>query len=158
MSSPFDKGTKAAPASAKPEKGDPFDTIDPTGQVKPGKVGDLFSTPSGASDFRISDFVGELLLIKPTEVIEDMTTEIGTTDAVRADITPLTGDHAGTECPDMLVFQTALKRELRKVLDGPNPFLCARLQMGAKKPGKNAPYIFVGPSEEDVTLARKYLG
>lgn len=160
MSNPFDRTTAAAAtatATAKPSKGDVFDTATETGDVTPGRVNDPFSTPSGTSDYRINDFVGEVLLVKPTEDITDMVTEIGTTDAVRVDLVPLTGHLAGKKLDDILVFQMALKRALRKVLDGGNPYLLGKLTMGAKKPGKNAPYIFDKPTEEDKAMARAWL-
>jgi hypothetical protein len=157
MSSPFDNGpatatkakAKAAPAT------DPFDTG--VEVAAPPVKGDPFSTPGGATEHRISDFVGELLLVKPTEDIEEMLTEIGTTDAVRADITPLTGPNAGELCEDMLVFQMALKRSLRKVMNGDKPYLLGRLTMGSKKPGKSAPYIFAEATPEEVAIARAHL-
>lgn len=156
MSSPFDRGTTTTAAAAPRE--DVFDSATEDGDVAPGKVHDPFSTPSGTSDYRINDFVGELLLVKPTEDITDMVTEIGTTDAVRVDMVPLTGNVArGQKLDDILVFQMALKRALRKVLDGGNPYLLGKLTMGAKKPGKNAPYIFDKPTDEDKALARAWL-
>lgn len=164
MSNPFDTGlgTKTS-AKSRPANGDGFDTVTPEGDVKSAKTaGDPFSSPSSVSDHRIPDFVGEILLVEPTEVIEDMLTEIGPTDAVRADIIPLTGELDGVKCQDMLVFPMALKRALRKVMDGDNPYLIARLTMGNKKPGKNAPYIFVALSDEELPAykakARGYLG
>ncbi len=155
MTNPFEKN--AAKTAAKPVTGDGFDTATDDGGVAPGRTGDPFSTPAGSSEHRISEFVGELLLVKPTEDIMEMVTEIGTTDAVRADIVPLSGPNAGELCEDMLVFQMALKRALRKVMTGSNPFLLGRLGMGSKKPGKNAPYIFEQPTPEDVAVARAYL-
>lgn len=163
MAGPFDKkgGTATATAksktAAKPEAGDGFDTAAKDGEVKQGKAGDPFSTPPGISDFKITDFVEDLLLVKPTEYIEEMDTSIGDTDAVRADVVPLTGEHAGELLEDLLVFQMALKRALLKVMDGPNPFLLGRLGRGQAKKGKSAPYIFEQPYKEDVALARKYL-
>ncbi|UYL88154.1 hypothetical protein SEA_EVAA_43 [Gordonia phage Evaa] len=171
MAGPFDKkgGTatktaapKAAPKAeekAKPEveTGDGFDTAAEDGGVTQGKAGDPFSLPPSPSDYRIQDFVGELLLVKPTEYIEEMHTENGTTDVVRVDMVPLSGEVEGQLCEDILVFQMALKRALLKVMDGPNPFLLGRLEMGKKKPGKNAPYIFSQPEADDVAKARAYL-
>jgi hypothetical protein len=154
MSSPFDNGPATATKS-KAKAADPFDTVGDT--PAPAVKGDPFSSPSGASEHRISDFVGELLLVKPTEDIEEMLTEIGTTDAVRADVVPLTGSSAGELCEDMLIFQMALKRALRKVMNGDKPYLLGRLAMGTKKPGKSAPYIFEEATAEEVAIARAYL-
>lgn len=168
---PFDNtatATEEAPAKAAPKKaaakpktsqGDGFDTAAEGGEVKQGKAADPFSVAGGFSDGKITDYLGELLLVKPTEVIEEMDTEIGTAkDVVRADVTVLSGDEAGETFEDMLVFQVALKRALIKVLDGPNPFLLGRLGKGAKKAGKSAPYIFETPTPEDVAAGRAHLG
>ena len=150
---------KTAATSADEKAG--FDTAAEDGDVKRGPsapAGDPFSTPAGASEIKINDLVGLLLLVKPTEVIDEMTTEIGVAkDVIRADVIILDGDDAGSEYEDVLVFQIALKRALKKVLDGANPYLLGRLEMGAKKPGKSAPYIFAQPDEDDIAAARAHL-
>ena len=150
--------TKARTGSSRPAKGDGFDSADEDGGVKPGKAGDPFSAPAGISDVKITEFLGELLLVKPTEVIEEMDTEIGTAkDVVRADFVVLTGDAEGKQVEDALVFQVALKRALLKVLDGANPYLLGRLGLGNKKKGKNAPFIFEKPDDDDMDVARAWL-
>lgn len=155
MTNPF--GTTATKGKAKAAPAtDPFDTV-VEDAAPASKGGDPFSSPGGATEHRISDFVGELVLVKPTEDIEEMLTEIGTTDAVRADVTPLTGPSAGELCEDMLIFQMALKRSLRKVMNGDKPYLLGRLTMGSKKPGKSAPYIFAEATPEEVAIARAHL-
>lgn len=152
--------TKTSTTKSKPkaEEGDGFDTAAADGEVKPGKPADPFSMPSAFSDGKITEYEGELLLVKPTEVIEEMDTQIGRAEnVVRADVSILTGDEAGETKEDMLIFQLALKRSLLKVLDGNNPYLLGRLGKGKAKAGKSAPYIFETPDEEDVALARKFL-
>lgn len=158
---PFDKGGKTAtiaPRANGKAKAAGFDTAASDGDVRPGAKVDPFTTPAKSSDYRIADFLGELVLVRPTEVIEEMVTEVGTTDAIRADVTPLTGELAGTLCEDLLVFQLALKRALRKVLEGSNPYLLGRLTKGTAKAGKSAPYIFAEPTPEEEDVARRHLG
>ncbi|QDF17575.1 hypothetical protein SEA_YAGO84_43 [Gordonia phage Yago84] len=160
--SPFSKGstaTKGKAAAATKDDDATFATATEDGDVKPGKpAGDPFSLPPAPSEVNISDLVGVLVLCKPTEVIESMQTEVGTAEnVVRADITAVDGDLAGQTFEDVLVFQTALKRALLKVLDGPNPMLLGRIEMGNKKPGKNAPYLFGKPDEDDIAAARAVL-
>lgn len=194
MPNPFDKGgaTKAAPpraaaapakaaaapstpprtngaakaAPAKPAPAEGFDSVDAEGQHVAGAAGDPFSTPPGVSDYKITDLVGALMLVKPTEVIPEMDTDIGQADnVIRADVILLeeltledsTELAPGTVIEDILVFQMALKRALNRVFDGPNPFLLGRLGMGNAKKGKSAPYIFERPTEDDAVLARQYL-
>lgn len=121
--------------------------------------GDPFSAPSGISGEKITQFVGELLMVKPTEVIPEMTTKRGVAkDVVRADVAVLSGERAGELIKDMLVFQQALKRELIKVLEArQNPYLLGRLGQSAAKEGKDPAWIFVAYSEADVELARAWL-
>lgn len=163
--------SRTTTAKAKPAEGDLFDSVDETGAHAPGAAGDPFSTPPGVSEYKITELIGGLLLVKPTEVIEEMDTEIGRAEnVVRADVVVLTDTDlhedgnptgevlaAGSVVEDVLVFQMALKRALLRVLDGPNPFLLGRLGLGNAKKGKNAPYIFERPDEEDANLARQYL-
>ncbi|QNL30170.1 hypothetical protein SEA_MARIOKART_43 [Gordonia phage Mariokart] len=159
--SPFNKAKAGSTATkAKPaDDAASFDTVTEDGDVAPGKpAGDPFSLPPAPSEIGISDLVGTLVLCRPTEVIESMQTEVGTAEnVVRADITAVDGDLAGQVFEDVLVFQTALKRALLKVLDGPNPMLLGRIEMGNKKPGKNAPYLFGKPDEDDINAARAVL-
>lgn len=191
MPNPFDKGgaTKAAPARAQaaparngntaapakraaptpkatPEAGDGFDSVDEEGQHVAGTAGDPFSTPPGVSEYKITDLVGILMLVKPTEVIPEMDTEIGQAEnVIRADVVTLeditiedgTELEAGTLIEDVLIFQMALKRALLRVFDGPNPYLLGRLGRGNAKKGKSAPYIFERPDKDDAVLARQYL-
>jgi hypothetical protein len=122
--------------------------------------GDPFAMPTGGgSGEKISEMVGELLLVKPTEFVEGITTRLGPADAVRADLVILSDvtGRQGDVCPGLLVFQTALMRDLVRVLSGPTPYLLGRLAMGKEQPGKNAPYIFDQPTDEDMVLARQYL-
>lgn len=163
--SPFAKGGTATKTAAKTkaekstEPETTFDTAAEDGEVKQGKPsGDPFSLPPAPSEIQISDLVGTLVLVRPTEVIEEMQTEIGKAEnVVRADITAVDGELSGQLFEDVLVFQTALKRALLKVLDGPNPLLLGRIEMGQKKPGKNAPYLFGKPDEDDIAMAREAL-
>lgn len=162
---------KAAPAqrakpAAKAQGGDGFDSVDDKGGHVAGKAADPFSTPAGVSEYKITDLVGALMLVKPTEVIEEMTTDIGLAEnVVRADVVVLneitledgTVMSAGHVVEDILVFQMALKRALLRVLDGPNPFLLGWLGRGTAKKGKDAPYIFERPDDDDAQVARDYL-
>lgn len=121
--------------------------------------GDPFSAPSGISGEKITQFNGELLMVKPTEVIPEMNTKRGLAkDVVRADVAVLSGERAGEHIKDMLVFQQALKRELIKVLDAhQNPYLLGRLGQSAAKEGKDPAWIFVAYYEADVEAARAWL-
>ncbi len=150
------KGKKAESASAAPKisgdkASDQFST-------PPAAGADPFDMPSGpGSGERITDLLGELLLVKPLEYLQGIQTKLGETDAIRADVAILSGDRQGDLSSGMLVFQIALMRDLMRVLDGPNPYLLGRLGLGQEKSGKSAPYIFEPPTDEDKVLARQYL-
>lgn len=132
------------------------DAFAPAGAAAPD--GDPFATPAGpGSGEKITDFEGHLLLVTPTEHVEGMDTSIGKSDVVRADMVVLDGDRPGYEVPDILVFQTALRRDLLRVLNGTAPMMLGRLGRGTAKQGKSAPWIFAPPTDEDKTLARQYL-
>lgn len=120
---------------------------------------DPFSDPAGpGSGDRITDLVGELLLIKPLDISRQIKTTIGEADAVRADVGILSGARAGEVSRGMLVFQRALFRDLEQSLNDPNAqFVLARLSIGEAKGNKSAPYIFLTASDADKTLARQFL-
>lgn len=121
--------------------------------------GDPFGQPAGpGSGEKITDMLGSLLLVKPTEYIEEMSTTSGDTDAVRADIAILDNtEEPGHIAEGVLIFQQALKRDLRKIMSGSQPYLLGRLDRGQAKGNKSAPYIFVKFTEEEAALANQFL-
>jgi len=92
----------------------------------------------------------QLLLVEPTEYIPSMMTSASRepTDVVRANILPLTGPLTNELQEDVLIFQEALKRELKKTYQSPNRWLLAFHTKGTAKPGQSAPYIFQIPTDE----------
>lgn len=149
---------RSTPAAA-PADAPAFDTADST-KPAPAKAtgGDPFAMPSGpGSGEKVTDYLGELLLVKPLELLENIQTSIGNADAIRADVVVLTGDNPGHVAEGVLVFQTALMRDLKRILEGPSPLLLGRLGKGTAKAGKSAPFIFEQPDEAEQTLARQYL-
>lgn len=151
--------TKTAPPAASQDQDDAADASGPVGI---GPKRDPFAMPSGGgSDYKISEFLGELLLVSPTEV-DSMVTSVskdGPSEFVRVDVIRL--DNGNERVDDLLVFQEALRRTLKKVLRGDNAWVLGRLEMGTAQKGKNAPYILSKPTEEDVArgqAAYKELG
>jgi hypothetical protein len=124
----------------------------------PDAGADPFDMPSGpGSGDKITDFEGHLLLVEPREIMHEMSTSIGKTDAVRADIVVLDGPDGVYESDGCLVFQQALRRDLVRIIEGPSTMLLGRLGKGEAKAGKSAPYIFEQPTDEDKAIARAYL-
>lgn len=121
--------------------------------------GDPFSAPSGISGEKITQFEGQLLMVRPTEVIPEMKTSRGVAkNVVRCNTVPLSGPRAGEVIKDMLVFQTALKRELATVLANPTtPAILGRLGKSRDKNDGNDPaWIFMPYSEEDYAYAKHW--
>lgn len=161
MSNPFAAAagaTATAPAEDKDTATAPVDTTKTEAPANLG-VGDPFAAPAGVGDgSRITEFVDRLLLVKPTEVIDEMNTAQGKArDVVRADIAVLDDpEEPGKIVEGVLLFQQALKREAKKIYEGPLPYLLGRLNKG-KTGGGNTLYTFQEANEADVTLARQYI-
>lgn len=122
-------------------------------------LGDPFAAPKGIGDGeRITEFVDRLMLVKPTEYIKEMNTTQGRTEAVRIDMAVLDDPvEPGKIVRGVLLFQQALRREAKQILDDHKvPYLLGRLNKG-KTGGGNTLYTFLeaSPAEED--LARKWL-
>lgn len=152
MSNPF--ATESTAAS----KNDDKSADAPAADLGFSAGGDPFADPSGISDATITDFVGRLLLIKPTEIVAEMRTSQGPAhDVVRVDMAVLDDpEEAGKRVDGILLFQTALKREAANVYRGPNPYLLGRLSKGKTQTG-NTIYTFDTASDEDKDKARQYL-
>lgn len=158
MTNPF--ATTTAPAAPTEEKAPaaPVTTSKPADAPKNLGVGDPFAAPQGIGDGeRITDFVDRLLLVKPTEYIKEMNTKQGKTDAVRVDMAVLDDEaEPGKIVVGVLLFQQALRREAKAILDGPLPYLLGRLQVG-KTGGGNTLYTFEEANEAEVGIARQFL-
>lgn len=92
--------------------------------------------------------MGELLLVKPYEEDIIKTKISDQTEIVRIDVVRL--DNENERVDDLMVFQQALLRTFRKVLNGPNSWTIGRLERGEEKNGRSAPYIFVRVEQEDI--------
>lgn len=158
MTNPFTAGATATAPAEEKETAPAVDTAKTEAPADLG-VGDPFAAPAGVGDgSRITEFVGRLLLVKPTEVIDEMNTAQGKArDVVRADIAVLDDPETpGQIVEGVLLFQQALKREAKKIYEGPLPYLLGRLSKG-KTGGGNTLYTFQEANEADVTLARQFI-
>lgn len=159
MTNPFERGAPTnTPAPARPAG--PAAAAGGGVDVKQSSDPYSVSVPSGVSGVKMSDpgILNELLLVEPLEYIPSMMTSASRepTDVIRANFLPLTGELTGQLQEDVLVFQEALKRELKKTFQGPNRWLLAHLHMGTAKPGQSAPYIFSQPDEDQVKIFEKF--
>lgn len=123
----------------------------------PAAASDPFASPAGMSGEYITNFVGSLLLVKPTEYISEMNTQQGKSDAMRVDLAVLDDeDEPGRVVTGVLLFQSALKREAKAVLESPSPYLLGRLTKNKIGNG-NTLYLFEEGTDEDKNLARQFL-
>lgn len=147
--------TTAAPAEEKVNTDKTTDTA-ATGGVG---IGDPFAAPKGIGDGEyITDMVDRLLLVKPTEIVEEMNTAQGKAkNVVRCDIAVLDDpEEPGRISEGVLLFQQALKREAAEIYNGPLPYLLGRLNKG-KTSGGNTLYTFQPPTEEEIATARQFI-
>jgi len=113
-----------------------------------------FASPASATGIDWADLNGRLLIFTVTEVVKDINTNFGTTDAVRATVTVVDGPEAGTEHTDTLVFPRVLKSQL-----APNvgKQVLGRLGQGVAKPSQSAPWILQEATEEDIKQASEFI-
>lgn len=130
---------KEAPTTARPR--DPF----------------AVATSGNTTDYKVSDFLDELLLVEPIEVDEMVTSASNgqLQEFVRVNVIRLDNENERVE--NMLVFQVALVSSLKRVLRGENDWVLGRLQLGQAKGGKNAPYLLNPPNEDDIDLAKEVM-
>jgi hypothetical protein len=155
----------AAPSAAAAEEDPTEEDAAPTTLTKAGPRKDPFalgkSGGGGDSDYAFKDFLGELLLVKPTEQDEMVTVASNgkmqpyvICDVYRLENPDADGNPEFVE--DSYVFQTVLNKRFRKVLAGPNNWALGRLVLGVAKGSKNAPYLFEAPTDEEVDAAFKW--
>lgn len=112
------------------------------------------------TDVKITDFAGELLLLTPTEYIEEFETTFGTKDALVSDVVVLSADGGPVEYPDVLIFQGGLIGALKRRVptEGkPGRKMLGVLGKGEAKKGQNAPYVLSSPDDNQKQAARDYL-
>jgi hypothetical protein len=145
--------------NAKPAAAPADDADEETGGTqltKPApKVENPFATAGGGgSDYSMDELTGELLLFRPSELDEMFTSASkpgeGPSPFVRTEIWRVENEFEYID--EMLVFQVALIRALKKCMRGTNAFLLGRLYRGEAKGSKSAPYL-LGAAEEDETSA-----
>src|SRR5262245_16025864 len=113
-----------------------------------------FATPASATGIDWSTLDGALLIFDVVEVVHDIHTNFGTTNAVRATVTPVDGPSAGAAYQDTLVFPKVLQSQLapnigKKVL--------GRLGHGQSKPGQSPPWILSEATEADTKAAAEFI-
>lgn len=107
-----------------------------------------FSPPAAASGgIDWGTLNGCLLIVQPTEIVNQIATSFGPSDAVRANVIIVDGPEAGTHYDDTLIFPKVLKSQLTSKV---GQTVLGRLGQGQAKPGQNAPWTLnpAGPADE----------
>jgi hypothetical protein len=117
---------------------------------------DMFDGPASRTDVRITDFEGNLLLVKPLQVDKDIPTVFGDANATTCDLIVLDGEHAGEQHKGLMLFQKALQAQLADRV-GSGRMLLGRLGKGVAKPGQSPPWLFTDPTEEERGMARAWV-
>src|SRR5690606_24664362 len=114
---------------------------------------------AGAAGTKITDFEGQLLLLRPTEYITGMKTEYSDDkDAVVAEATVLDGPGAPEDLGEVYIFQGGLIGQLKNKIGKTPDLVLGRLGKGeVKKKGFSAPWKLINPDEDDRPVARAYL-
>ena len=115
-----------------------------------------FASPSSSGDGlnkdKLLELNGALLIIEPSEHVENITTSFGVSDAAKATITVVDGKNAGEVIVDTLIFPKILKSNALAALKKNQPLL-GRLSQGVAKPGQSKPWILAEPTPDDLKAA-----
>lgn len=117
-----------------------------------------FGSPMGSGD-RLKDHVGRLLLINPTEFIEEFQTSIGETDVVIGDVVVIDekAPEKSKELTGVVIFGRALVPYLKRKLEKGEKALGRFEQREPASKGKSGAYALAAPSGEEIALGVKYL-
>lgn len=100
---------------------------------------------------------GALLYFTVHELVKDIQTDYGPSDAIRCDVAVLDGDDKGTIYQDTLIFPSVLRRQLSGGVGSVDPSILGRLGQGvSKKAGQNPPWILADPTEDELAVGVKY--
>lgn len=120
-------------------------------------VTDPFAAPSGGT--KLAEFKDRLVLFTPQELLKDVETKYGKSDAVSTDVVVLDGPNAGEKHDSVRVFQKIFVSELGARIGKERPMLLARIKTVPNKKDAEGKPVWVpeAPTEEDKQVARDYL-
>lgn len=111
------------------------------------------ATQTGDS-LEAKDILGQLVIAIGTELVKDVQTEFGVSDAIRADVVVLTQQNEdgtyGVIYRDIMWFNVSLRNTLKKQIGA---CVLARMGQGPKQPGKNAPFILEDATQDAQAVA-----
>lgn len=97
---------------------------------------------------KMADLNGHLCIFSPVEFIESISTAMGDTSAVKANIVDL---DSNTEHEDVLLFNKAIIISLKSNIGAQ---VLARVGQGIAKPGKSAPWILNDATADATAVAK----
>jgi hypothetical protein len=113
-----------------------------------------FENPASGTGIDWASLKGSLLIVDVREVVKDINTVHGVTDAVRADVTVVDGPQAGESHIDTLIFPRALKAQTAPMV---GKKVLGRLGQGEAKPGMNPPWRLADATPDDIVKATEFL-
>lgn len=114
-----------------------------------------FEEPTLSSQLDLGGLLGALVIVEPTEVVRDINTRFGASDAVRATVTVVDGDHAGAIYNDALIFPRLLQGQLRSKI---GKKVLGRVARGAAlKAGQDPPWMLEKANPGDEKKATDFL-
>jgi hypothetical protein len=114
-----------------------------------------FNDPgTGGDKLPLDELNGSLLLITVHEVVKDIPTSFGDTDAIRADVAALDGPLKASEYADTLIFPRVLQSQLRGSVGS---MVIGRLGQGVKKPGQSPPWTLSAATDAEKATGERYL-
>lgn len=109
--------------------------------------------PRSGDKIDLNTLNGSLLHIVVHEVVHDIDTTFGKSDAVRGDVAVLDGANKGQEMEGVLFFPRVLRSQLEQAV---GESVVGRLGQGEAKPGKSAPWRLNAPTAEDMAIGERY--
>lgn len=121
-----------------------------------------FADPSAGGSFVAADLVGQLLLISPTGMSEEINTTNGPATPLIANIVVLSNKKGKAlaepeEIEDALVFQKVLVSTLKGSINKNRVLGRLIADEKRKKPGQSAPYVLEVATDADKVIARAFL-
>jgi hypothetical protein len=117
-----------------------------------------FGTSMSSGD-RLKDYVGRLMIVTPTEFIEDFQTSIGETDVIIADVVIIDEKNPpkSKELTSTVIFGRALVPYLKRKLEKNEQALGRFEQREPASKGKSGAYALAAPTGEEIALGVQYL-
>lgn len=119
--------------------------------------GNIFAQPaSGGDAFKPKDNGGALVLVKPHTLEQDVQTDYGVSDAVKATVGVVDGPNAGEIYEDTLIFPKLLQSQLKKYV-GTGQIVIGRMgQAPARKPGQSPAWKLEDYTDQDAQAAQSF--